>query len=139
MANPTYIVALQCDITKERCSGFACENAFANRQGGFASYAQDAPMRFLPMTCGGCCGKGTHRRLTDFLRQIKKKKGPDRANVVVHLASCIASDNYHGPACPHKAFIRTIVKDKLGLEVREMTVISDVTERRRKEGRYQPV
>ena len=139
MTSPTYVVALQCHITKERCSGYACEHAFSNRQGAFAEYAKNGPMRFLSMTCGGCCGKGTHRKLTDFLRQIKKKKSVDRASVVVHLASCIASDNYHGPPCPHKGFIRAIVQDKLGLALKEMTVVSDMAQRRREEGRYQRV
>ncbi len=136
MGSPSYVIALQCHITRERCSGYACEYAFSNRLGAFSDYGKDVPMRMLSMTCGGCCGKSTHRRLADFLRQIRKKKDVDRASVVVHLASCIASDNYHGPPCPHKEFIRSIVQDKLGLALKEMTVVSDTAQRRRAEGRY---
>jgi predicted metal-binding protein len=136
MSEPKYVVVLQCHITKEHCSGYPCEHAFWERSGGFAAYSPDVPLRFLTLTCGGCCGKATHRKLTDFLKRIKQKKEIARDEIVVRLSSCIVSDNYHGPACPHKEFIRAIVQDKLGLALEEMTVISDITEKRRKEGRY---
>ncbi len=136
MAAPKYVVVVQCHIVKERCSGYPCEDAFSNRSGGFTEYSEDAPLRLLTLTCGGCCGKAIHRKLADFLKRIGKKKEIDRSEIVVHLSSCVASDNYHGPACPHKAYLKTIIQEKLGLALEEMTVVSDVARKRREEGRY---
>jgi len=36
-----YIAVVQCDIVKERCSGYYCEKAFHERTGGFAAYPKD--------------------------------------------------------------------------------------------------
>ena len=57
---------------------------------------------------------------------------------MVHLASCVAFDNYHGPACPHIDYLKTIIKGKLGLEITEGTKISKLSEKRRKDGSYLP-
>ena len=135
VARREYIVILQCHIVKERCPGYFCEKAFHERTGGFAAYPKDRPYRILSMTCGGCCGRATHRKLTSLLRTVKKKEGIDKDQVVVQLSSCMTNDNYHGPPCPHLAYIKTLI-ERVGLDVRDSTVISEKSEHRRQAGIY---
>jgi len=133
LANKDYVVILQCHIVKERCPGYLCERAFHERTGGFADYPKDKPIRCLAITCGGCCGRASHRKLTQFLRTIAKKEGVTKDRIVVQLSSCVAKDNYHSPPCPHLAYIKTLI-ERIGLDVREGTVISEKAEQRRQGG-----
>ncbi len=136
MPDKTYVVVVQCHIVKERCSGYLCELAFHERTGGFAGYPRDRELRFLPLTCGGCCGRAVHRKLSNLVRQIRKREGVERDRIVVHLSSCVANDNFHGPPCPHIDYLRTMIRGKLGLDLREGSRISRLSEKRRKEGVY---
>lgn len=129
MPDARYVVAVQCHIVKERCSGYACERAFTERTGGFACYPQDTQLRFLTLTCGGCCGRAVHRKLSHLAKKLKRKEDIDKDRIVVHLSSCIAADNYHGPPCPHKDYLKTLIQDKLGLQLREMTVVAKAAQR----------
>ena len=135
LARREYIVILQCHIVKERCPGYLCEKAFHERTGGFAAYPKDRPYRYLSMTCGGCCGRATHRKLTSLLRALQKKEGITKDQVVVQLSSCVTNDNYHAPPCPHLAYIKTLI-ERIGLDARDSTVISDKSEQRRQGGKY---
>jgi len=128
-----YIVIVQCHIVKERCPGYLCEKAFHERAGGFAKYPQDKSYRLLTMTCGGCCGRATHRKLTQMLRTMKKKEGIGKEQVVVQLSSCITKDNFHAPPCPHVDYIKSLLA-RIGLDVCEDTVISETSQRRRAGG-----
>jgi predicted metal-binding protein len=138
LAKKEYVVILQCHIVKERCPGYQCEKAFHERTGGFADYAKDRPVRYLSMTCGGCCGRATHRKLSRLLRTISEKEGIEKDRIVVQLASCVCKDNYHAPPCPHLDYIRTLI-GRIGLDIREGTVISDLSAQRRQGGTYQRV
>ncbi len=40
-AEKDYIVVVQCHIAMQRCSGWACEQAFHQREGGFSVYPAD--------------------------------------------------------------------------------------------------
>ena len=120
----------------QRCSGYFCEQSYHHRTGGFAGYPSNVNHRILFLTCGGCCGIAVHRKLGDLLRSIKKKEGVDSDQIVIHLASCITKDNYHGPVCPHLEYIKTIIADKLKLDLVEDTHISKLAERRRQSGKY---
>ena len=131
-----YIVTVQCHIVKERCSGYLCEHAFSERTGSFYRYQQDSHIRFLSLTCGGCCGRALHRKLANLLKLSKKKENIEKDNVIVHLSSCISFDSHHGPACPHKEYLKTLICDKLGLDCVEGSRISDLTETRRQQGIY---
>ncbi len=135
LAHKDYVVILQCHIVKERCPGYLCERAFHERTGGFADYPKDRPLRFLSLTCGGCCGRATHRKLSSLLRTLHKKEGIPKDRIVVQLSSCMAKDNYHAPPCPHLDYIRTLI-ERVGLDVREGTVISEKSEQRRRGGTY---
>lgn len=131
-----YVVALQCHIVKERCSGYLCELAFQERSGGFALYGQEDKVRFLPLTCGGCCGRATLRKLSNLIKQLKAKEGVEKNRITVHLASCVCKDNYHAPPCPHLSYLEELVRDKLGLALEYGTKISKTSEKLRAAGVY---
>ncbi|MEW6358921.1 MAG: CGGC domain-containing protein [Planctomycetota bacterium] len=128
-----YIVVVQCHIVKERCPGYNCERAFHAREGRFIEYPKEHPMRLLAITCGGCCGRAVHRKLAKLRKSIKKKEGIEQDRIRVHLASCITSDSSHGPPCPHKEYLTTLIRDKLGLDLVEGTVLSKEAVERLKE------
>ncbi|MCQ2374096.1 MAG: CGGC domain-containing protein, partial [Phascolarctobacterium sp.] len=56
-------------------------------------------------------------------------------DVVVHLASCIVSDNYHNPPCPHREYIKEIVERK-GFPVVLGSYISKAATKKREAGIY---
>ncbi len=130
-----YVVVVQCHIVKERCPGYLCEKAFHERAGGFAQYPKDRAYRYLNMTCGGCCGRALHRKLTLLLRTLRKKESIEKDRVVVKLSSCMTKDNFHAPPCPHLGYIRTLV-ERIGIDVQDDTVISEKSQRRREAGFY---
>lgn len=135
MKNKDYIAIVQCHLVKQRCSGYFCEKAFHERTGGFAQYSPDKAYRTLYLTCGGCCGRPLHRKLSNLVHKIKAKEGMDSDRIVVQLASCITKDSYHGPPCPHLEYLRELIR-KLGLDVSEDTSISKQAEEKRKSGVY---
>ena len=130
-----YVVVVQCHIVKERCPGYLCEKAFHERAGGFGPYPKDRAYRYLNMTCGGCCGRALHRKLTLLLRTLRKKEGIEKDKVVVQLSSCMTKDNFHAPPCPHLGYLRTLI-ERIGIDVKDDTVISEKSQRRREAGLY---
>jgi predicted metal-binding protein len=130
-----YIVIVQCHIVKERCSGYFCEKAFTKRTGGFANYPKDKTFRKINLTCGGCCGRAIHRKLSNLIRQIKKQEDIDKDRILVQLPSCITKDNYHATPCPHLDYIKGLIA-KLNLDVCENTVIAQKSQQRREAGLY---
>ncbi len=135
MEDKTYLVIVQCHLVMQRCSGFFCEKAFHDRSGGFSGYEKDQPLRVAYMTCGGCCGRALHRKLSNLVRKSQAKDGVSKEQIAVHLSSCITKDNYHGPPCPHLGYLKALIA-KLGLDVREDTWISTRAEQRRADGIY---
>ena len=126
------VVIIQCDTVQQKCAGYACMKSFYGRTGKFADYADDA--KYLTMTCGGCCGAAVAGKLEDLNRKLKRW-GDAKEDVVVHLASCVVSDNYHRPPCPHKDYIQSIVERK-GYPVVLGSYISKTAEQKRQAGIY---
>ena len=129
-----YVVVVQCHIVKESCSGFICEHTFNEKADMFSNYS--TATRFLPITCGGCCGRAIHRKLSELLKAIKRKDKYSKDDIAVHLSSCITKDNHHGPPCPHKEYLKNIIQEKLGLDLIEGTYISKAAEKRRISEKY---
>jgi len=130
-----YIVMIQCDIAHRRCSGFACTNTFYNREDTFEEYGED--VRYISFTCGGCCGKGVTAKLEQFAKQLKRKNKIGKEEVVIHLASCMVTDNHHYDRCPHVDYIKSIVAKKGYTSVVEGTYFSKNSSRKREQGIYQ--
>ena len=132
--NPKYVVLIQCDIAKNRCSGFACTNAFYNRDEMFEGYDQNT--KYISFTCGGCCGKGVGVKLEHFSKKVIKAEGIKKEDVVIHLASCMVTDNHHYDRCPHVEYIKNIVSKRGYNNVVEKTYVSKNATRKRELGTY---
>ncbi len=133
--NKDYVVIVQCHIVKQRCPGYLCEKAFTERTGGFSGYPQKRQYRKINLTCGGCCGRALHRKLTSLKRSIKEEEDIDKDRLVVQFSTCMTKDNYHAPPCPHLDYIRELIA-KIGIDVVEDTTIYKISEQKRKEGIY---
>ena len=129
-----YIVILQCEIAHNRCSGFACANAFYNKEGAFDRYEEN--MKYMAFTCGGCCGKSVSAKLEHLANKFKNKTDVKKDEVVIHLASCIATDNYHYDRCPHIDYIKGIIEKRGFKQVVEGSYISKNASRKREQGIY---
>ena len=129
-----YCVIIQCDIANKRCSGFACTNAFYNRDEKFNNYAEDT--RYISFTCGGCCGKGIASKLEHFSKHLKSKTDISNDEVVIHLSSCMSTDNYHYDRCPHIEYLKNIIAKKGFNNLIEGTYVSKGATRKRELGQY---
>ncbi len=127
---------IQCDFAKERCSGFACINSFHERIDAFENYPADGKIMAVPFNCGGCPGRRIGRSVENLLRRAKKKAGIERDEIVIHLSSCMVTDNAHYPPCPHLDYIGKVLARK-GVQVKEGSYKSKTAERRRAEGAYE--
>lgn len=129
-----YCVIIQCDIAQKRCSGFACTNSFYDKKGKFENYKDN--MKYISFTCGGCCGKTIASKLEHFSRHLKSKTDIKKDEVVVHLSSCMVTDNYHYDRCPHIDYIKNIIAKKGFNNVVEGTYVSGGATKKRQLGVY---
>ena len=132
--NKKYVVIIQCDIAHNRCSGFACTNAFYNKDGVFENYPDST--RYISFTCGGCCGKSIAAKLEHLSKKLKAKNNIEKDEVVVHLSSCMATDNYHYDRCPHIDYIKSIISKKGFKNIVEGSYTSNNAEKKRVNGIY---
>jgi predicted metal-binding protein len=132
--NIKYVVIIQCDITHNRCSGFACTNAFYTRADTFKNY--DVSTRYISFTCGGCCGKSVAAKLEHLSKKLRIKNNIEKDEVSVHLSSCMTTDNYHTDRCPHIDYIKSIISKKGYKNIIEGSYISKGAEKKRSEGIY---
>lgn len=129
-----YVMIIQCDIARQRCSGFACTNGFYNRDDVFKDYGED--VRYISLTCGGCCGASLASKLEHFSNKLKNKTDVTKDDVAVHLSSCMVTDNHHHDRCPHVDYIKALIKKKGYQRIIEGTFISKVAEKKREMGEY---
>jgi predicted metal-binding protein len=129
-----YVVIIQCDLAHKRCSGFACTNSFYTKGGKFDSYNDTT--QYISFTCGGCCGKGVASKLEHFSRHLKNKTDLTKDEVIIHLSSCMVTDNYHYDRCPHIDYIKSIVAKKGYTNVVEGSYISKGAEKKRNQEEY---
>ena len=136
MSEKDYIVVVQCDIVMERCSGYLCEKAYNERDGGFSIYPREKNYRTLYLTCGGCCGRAVHRKIYDLIATIKEYEGVTKDKIVVHFSSCVTRESYHGPKCPHLDYLKDMIEKKLSLDLIDTSTISETSEQLRNNGVY---
>lgn len=129
-----YVVIIQCDIAHNRCSGFACTDAFYKRDAVFSSY--DDETKYISFTCGGCCGKSLAAKLEHFSGKLRKSDKIPKEDVVIHLSSCMVTDNHHYDRCPHVDYIKGIVAKKGYSNVVDGTYISRNADKKRTDGIY---
>ena len=96
----TKIGIIRCDENAERCAGWNCFPAMANRTGKFEGYDEIELVGFD--SCGGC-GHGKPDKILKRARELVKHGAE-----VIHLGNCLASD------CPSKdvyiAALKKIIK-----------------------------
>lgn len=129
-----YVVIIQCDIAHNRCSGFACTDVFYKKEDMFKGY--DENTKYISFTCGGCCGKGVAAKLEHFARKSRGADNLNKDDVVVHLSSCMVTDNYHYDRCPHVDYIKSIIAKKGYKNVVEGSFISKNAGHKRENGIY---
>ena len=129
-----YVVVIQCDHSRDRCSGFACSNYFFEREFAFSGYPDG--VKFVTMTCGDCCGTPVAGYLEHFARKLKSKTDIKKSEVAIHLATCIVTDNRHHDRCPYVDYIKDIIR-KNGFEnIVEGTFQSQISRKGRETGKY---
>lgn len=129
-----YVLIIQCDIAHNRCSGFACTNSFYERAGAFENYGEN--IKYISFTCGGCCGKSVAAKIEHFVRKLTSKTDILKDEVIIHLASCMVTDNVHYDRCPHLDFIKGILAKKDFTKVIEGSYVSKGASRKREIGIY---
>lgn len=129
-----YVVIIQCDIAHNRCSGFACTDFFYNKEGMFENYDKDT--KYISFTCGGCCGKSVAAKLEHFTKKSRKADDFNKDDVIIHLSSCMVTDNHHYDRCPHVDYIKGIIAKKGYKNIVEGTYISKNATLKREKGLY---
>ena len=118
------VVIVQCELVTRRCSGYNCMKAFTQRSGKMEGYPEDT--RYMAVNCGGCCGAGIDVKIENLEK-----------DVVIHLSTCICSENHHRLPCPFKNYLKKTIARR-GFPVIEGTYLSKTASRKRAEGIYQP-
>ena len=129
-----FVIAIQCAHSRKRCSGFACSNAFFERNDAFTDYGDDT--KFLTMTCGGCDGTPVAAYLEHFGKKLKAKTDISKSEVAVHLSTCIVTENRHHDRCPHVEYIKDIIRRNGYENIREGTFECVSTSKLRERGHY---
>jgi len=102
----TKIGIIRCDENSERCAGWNCFPAMANKTGKFEGYDTIELVGFE--TCGGC-GHGKPDKIMKKARELKKHGAE-----VIHLGNCLASD------CPSRGIYAKALK-RVGIPIVERT------------------
>ena len=131
--SPELIVIIQCEDVTKRCSGFLCMNDFYERIGKFEGYPDE--VRYMAITCGGCCGNLLTPKLENLGMRLKKA-GMSKEDVAVHFASCICSDNSHRQPCPFMNRMKNLLIRKGFNNIVLGTHVSKKAEEKRQAGIY---
>ncbi len=131
-----FVLIIQCDTSRLRCSGFACMKSFYDREGFFAECGYGPDVRYMALTCGGCCGTSLASKLEHFSNKLARQTAIKKDEVAVHLASCMVTDNYHHDRCPHLGYIRALVLKKGYKNIVEGSFKSENAAKKRAAGIY---
>lgn len=99
---------IRCQQTEDYCPATTCLMCAAKGEGGFKD---TGPVEVIGLvTCGGCPGKRAIGRALEL-----KRRGAE----AIVLASCISkgSPSYIGFPCPFSDVIKSILDEKVSLEV----------------------
>lgn len=134
--NTKFVMIVQCDKSRKRCSGFACTKTFYDKEGFFKKFNYDDDTKYIAFTCGGCNGDNLDTYLKHFSQKLLKKTELKKDEIAVHLSSCITTENYHHDRCPFIHNLEKIVKENGYKTLRYGTYLSKKAEERRKAGIY---
>lgn len=131
-----FVLIIQCDTARLRCSGFACADSFYGRDGFFKERGYPHGVRYMAITCGGCCGARLASQLEHFAKKLARKTNITKDEVAVHLASCMTTDNHHHDRCPHIDYIKALILKKGFSNIAEGTYESKTAAKKRESGTY---
>lgn len=131
-----FILIIQCDVARLRCSGFACMKSFYDKEGFFDGCGYGPEVRYMALTCGGCSGGSIASKLEHFSNKLARQTDIKKDEVAVHLSSCMVTDNYHHDRCPHLEYIKGIVLKKGYRNIVDGTFRSTNATERREAGIY---
>ena len=100
------IAIIRCDENSERCAGWNCFPAMANKTGKFEGYDKIELVGFD--TCGGC-GHGKPDKIVAKAK-VLVKHGAE----VIHLGNCVTD-------CPNKDVYITALKKRIKVPIIERT------------------
>ena len=103
----TKIGIIRCGENSERCAGWNCFPAMANKTGKFEGYDTIELVGFD--TCGGC-GHGKPEKIVKQARELVKHGAE-----VIHLGNCLAAD------CPSKDVYIKALKKRIKVPIVERT------------------
>ena len=98
---------IRCDETSQRCAGWNCFPAMANKTGEFEGYESIELVGFD--TCGGC-GHGKPDKIVKISRRLREKGAE-----VIHLGNCLVGD------CPSKDAYIAALRKRLRVPIVEKT------------------
>ena len=133
MSEKKLVVIIQCEDVVKRCSGFLCMNDFYDKKGKFENYSDE--IRYMTMTCGGCCGNLLTPKLENLGMRLKKAN-LNKDDVIFHFASCVCSDNSHRLPCPFLNRMKALLNRKGFNNIVNGTHISKKAEEKRQAGIY---
>ena len=108
------VVIVQCELVTRRCSGYNCMKAFTRRSGKMEGYPEGT--RYMAINCGGCCGAGIDVKIENLEKRLLANE-EKKEDVVIHLSTCICTENHHRLPCPFKNYLKKTI------ERRRFTVI----------------
>ena len=96
-------------LSKNHCAGHSCFGAIRDKTGYLDEYDDDIDLVGFD-TCGGCPGKNRTDKIVQRGLDLKKHGAE-----VIHLSTCISL------FCPNRDMFADVLKEKVGLSIREMT------------------
>ncbi|MDO5116659.1 MAG: CGGC domain-containing protein [Synergistaceae bacterium] len=131
-----FVLIIQCDTARLRCSGFACMKSFYDREGFFKDLGYEHGVRYMALTCGGCCGTSLASKLEHFSNKLLRQTEIKKDQVAVHLSTCMATENYHHDRCPNLEYIKRLILKKGYKNIVEGTFRSANATKKRDAGIY---
>lgn len=80
--------------------------------------------------------KRNFKLLGHLSRKLKEEDIIKKDEVVIHLASCMVTDNHHYDRCPHIDYIKNIIAKQGYRNVVEGTLLAKASEKKRELGMY---
>ncbi len=100
----TKLGIIRCAVHSDKCAGYKCFPALAEKSGTFAEYGDDVALVGFD-SCGGCPRNETGK-IVD--RAIRLR---DRGAEVIHLGNCLAN------SCPWMQMFRDAIVKETGVPV----------------------
>lgn len=131
-----FVIIIQCDHSRKKCSGFACTKSFYDKDGFFKDCNYDDDVKYMAFTCGGCNGAALDKQLEHFTKKLLAKTDLQKDEIAIHLSSCITTENHHHDRCLFINNLKETILNKGYTNLKYGTYMSQRSEEKRKKGIY---